>query len=111
MCRTSRQHHCCPAMIIPPACPVQVALQGGDELTLIASTCYSFVYKSSDDGLQPAAAQFGAEADAAPGEHLFADCFLRFFNLAGVGELYLIECPMRISGLMLVVLQASRRVT
>jgi hypothetical protein len=34
---------------------LQVTLQGGDELTLIASTCYSFVFKASDDQPQAAA--------------------------------------------------------
>lgn len=34
---------------------LQVTLQGGDELTLIARTCYSFVFKPSDDQPQAAA--------------------------------------------------------
>lgn len=52
-----------------------MTLQGGDELTLIASTCYSFVYKPSEDQLQLAAAdgtpaERGAEPDAATGAHI-----------------------------------------
>lgn len=39
--------------MLPCPCKAQVTLQGGDELTLIAGTCYSFIYKPSE-GPEPA---------------------------------------------------------